>query len=556
LGLGDPMLGLNFNKVVEAEGALRQIRDGSVIAVSGFNMIATPAYLIVKLYEVYSKYGRPKNLFIIAETCPGTPGKGLDLVGKRIIEDKDRDFLRGVLIPFYGWVPSIAKLVERNEIEGYNWPIGVVSHWFREVAAGRPGLLTKVGLGTMFDPRYGGGALNSLAEERGTCRVDLVTLDEEEYLLYRCPKPDVALIRGTTADELGNISMEHEAAVLNVLAIAQAARASPRKGVTIAQVKRLARAGSISPRSIHVPGPLVDYVVLAPETPEFHGQTDSVLYDPTLSGEVVPPERILKISTLQLSVRKVIARRVALELARMVVSLGRPILVNLGIGIPADVASVVAEEGISEFVFTTVESGPFGGVALTGPDFGASRGFFALVPMADMFTNYEGGIIDAASLGFMQIDELGNVNPAFLPGRMPGAGGFPVISFGAPTIYFAGEFTAGDRTIEISNGALRIVSDGVIRKFVRRAYKMVYSGKYGVKRGQRVFIVTERAVFRLGEDGLELIEIAPGVDLEKDVLAKMEFKPKIARNLEYMGRELFSEKLMNLRALVIEGLRR
>ncbi len=545
-----------FGKVAEPEEVLQQIKDDSVIAVSGFNMIATPAYLLVKLYEVYSKYGRPRNLFIIAETCPGTPGRGLDLVGRSIVEDKAYDFLRGVLIPFYGWVPNIAKLVEKNEIEGYNWPIGVVSHWFREVAAGRPGLLTKVGLGTMFDPRYGGGALNSLAEERRTCRVDLVTLDGEEYLLYRCPKPEVALIRGTTADELGNISMEHEAAILNVLAIAQAARASPKKGVTIAQVKRIARAGSISPRSVQVPAPLVDYVVLAPETLEFHGQTDSVLYDPTLSGELMPPERTLKLSTLQLNVRKVIARRVVLELAKMVVSLGRPIMVNLGIGIPADVASVIAEEGISEFVFTTVESGPFGGVALTGPDFGASRGFFALIPMADMFANYEGGIIDAASLGFMQVDELGNVNPAFLPGRMPGAGGFPVISFGTPTIYFAGEFTAGERAIEVSNGSLRIVKDGDTRKFVKRVYKIVYSGSYGIKRGQRVFIVTERAVFRLGEDGVELIEIAPGVDLERDVLAKMEFKPKIARNLEYMSKELFSDRLMNLRALVTEGLKR
>lgn len=545
-----------FGKVAEPEEVLQQIKDGSVIAVSGFNMIATPAYLLVKLYEVYSKYGRPRNLFIIAETCPGTPGKGLDLVGRKIIEDKAYDFLRGVLIPFYGWVPNIAKLVEKNEIEGYNWPIGVVSHWFREVAAGRPGLLTKVGLGTMFDPRYGGGALNSLAEERRTCRVDVVTLDGEEYLLYRCPKPEVALIRGTTADELGNISMEHEAAILNVLAIAQAARASPKKGVTIAQVKRIARAGSINPRNVQVPAPLVDYVVLAPETLEFHGQTDSVLYDPTLSGELIPPERALNLSTLQLNVRKVIARRVALELAKTVVSLGRPIMVNLGIGIPADVASVIAEEGISEFVFTTVESGPFGGVSLTGPDFGASRGFFALIPMADMFTNYEGGIIDAASLGFMQVDELGNVNPAFLPGRIPGAGGFPVISFGAPTIYFAGEFTAGKRTIEVSNGSLRIVKDGDTRKFVKRVYKIVYSGSYGIKRRQRVFIVTERAVFRLGEDGLELVEIAPGVDLERDVLARMEFKPKIARNLEYMSKELFSEKLMNLRALVTEGLKR
>jgi acyl CoA:acetate/3-ketoacid CoA transferase len=545
-----------FNKVVEPDEALQYVRDGSVIAVSGFNMIATPAYLISKLYDRYLVSGHPKNLFIIAETCPGTPGKGLDLVGKKMIEGKDYDFLRGVLIPFYGWVPNIAKLVEENVIEGYNWPIGIVSHWFREVAAGRPGVLTKVGLGSMFDPRYGGGLVNSLAEERRTCRVDLITLGGEEYLMYRCPKPNVALIRGTTADEAGNISMEHEGALLNTLAIAQSAKACPEKGVTIAQVKRLARAGSICPRNVHVPAPLVDYVVVAPETLDFHGQTDSILYDPTISGEIMPPEKTLKSSVLQLSVRKVIARRVALELASLVASLGRPILVNFGIGIPADVTSVIAEEGIGEFIYTTVESGPFGGVALTGSDFGASRGYFAVVPMADMFTNYEGGIIDAASLGFMQVDESGNVNPAFLPGRMPGAGGFPVIAFGAPNLYFAGEFTAGERRIEVSEGTLKIIKDGKVSKFVKKVYKIVYSGSYGVKKGQKVLFVTERAVFKLGDDGIELVEVAPEVDIEKDILAKMEFKPRIPNNVAYMSRELFSEKPMNLRNLISEALRK
>jgi len=545
-----------FNKVVKPDEALQHVRDGSVIAVSGFNMIATPAYLISKLYDRYLVSGHPKNLFIIAETCPGTPGKGLDLVGKKMIEGKDYDFLRGVLIPFYGWVPNIAKLVEENVIEGYNWPIGIASHWFREVAASRPGVLTKVGLGSMFDPRYGGGLVNSLAEERRTCRVDLITLGGEEYLMYRCPKPNVALIRGTTADEAGNISMEHEGALLNTLAIAQSAKACPEKGVTIAQVKRLARAGSICPRNVHVPAPLVDYVAVAPETLDFHGQTDSILYDPTISSEIMPPEKTLKSSVLQLSVRKVIARRVALELASLVASLGRPILVNFGIGIPADVTSVIAEEGIGEFIYTTVESGPFGGVALTGSDFGASRGYFAVVPMADMFTNYEGGIIDAASLGFMQVDESGNVNPAFLPGRMPGAGGFPVIAFGAPNLYFAGEFTAGERRIEVSEGTLKIIKDGKVSKFVKKVYKIVYSGSYGVKKGQKVLFVTERAVFKLGDDGIELVEVAPEVDIEKDILAKMEFKPRIPNNVAYMSRELFSEKPMNLRNLISEALRK
>lgn len=542
--------------VVESFEALRMIKDGSVVAISGFNMVATPAYLVMKLYELYENSGHPRDLFIIAETCPGTPGKGLDAVGRKMIESKDYGFLRGVLIPFYGWVPNIAKLVEENIIEGYNWPIGIVSHWFREIAAGRPGVLTKVGLGTMFDPRYCGGYVNSLATEKKTCRVDLINLNDDEYLLYRCPKPTVALIRGTTADEIGNISMEHEGAFLNVLAIAQAAKAYPEKGITIVQVKRVARAGSINPKSVHVPAPLVDYVVVSPETLEYHGQSDSILYDPTISGEVVPPQQLLQTSFIPLNVRKVIARRVAIELANLVVLFRRPILVNLGIGIPADTASVIFEEGINDFVYTTVESGPFGGVALTGSDFGVSKGPFAIVPMADMFTNYEGGIIDAASLGFMQVDKDGNVNPAFLPGRMPGAGGFPVIAYGAPRLYFTGEFTAGNRKIEVVNDGLKIVKDGEISKFVRSVYKIVYSGTYGIKRGQQVYFITERAVFKLAEKGVELVEVAPGIDLEKDILAKMEFEPNISPNLKEMDRELFMEKPLGLRDLITKTLKK
>ncbi|MEM2021589.1 MAG: CoA-transferase [Zestosphaera sp.] len=542
-------------RVVEPFEALRMIKDGSVIAVSGFNMIATPAYIITKLYELYESSGHPRDLFVIAETCPGTPGKGLDAVGGRMIECRDYGFLKGVLIPFYGWVPNIAKLVEENVIEGYNWSIGVTSHWFREVAAGRPGVLTKVGLGSMFDPRCGGGYVNSLAVERRTCRVDLINLNSDEYLLYRCPKPTVALIRGTTADEMGNISMEHEGAFLNVLAIAQAAKAYPEKGITVAQVKRLARTGSISPKNVHVPAPLVDYVIVSPEALEHHGQSDSILYDPTISGEVVPPQQSLGTSLMPLNVRKVIARRVAIELANLVALFRRPILVNLGIGIPADVASVVVEEGIGEFIYTTVESGPFGGVALTGSDFGASKGPFAIIPMADMFTNYEGGIIDAASLGFMQVDRSGNVNPAFLPGRMPGAGGFPVIAFGAPRLYFAGEFIAGNRKIEVLNSGLRIVKDGEVSKFVRSVYRIVYSGAHGVKRGQLVHFITERGVFKLTEKGMELVEVAPGIDIEKDILAKMEFEPSISASLREMDNELFMEKSLGLRDLITRALK-
>ncbi|MEM0196589.1 MAG: CoA-transferase [Sulfolobales archaeon] len=547
---------MELRKIVDPHEALSAIRDGSVVAVSGFNMIATPAYLLLKLYELYEQTGHPRDLFIIAETCPGTPGRGLDAIGRKMIENMDYGFLRGVLIPYYGWVPNISKLVEENLIEGYNWPIGVVSHWFREVAAGRPGLITKVGLNTMFDPRLEGGFLNDLAARRRTCKVEVVAIAGEEMLLYSCPKPTAALIRATTADEEGNLSMEHESAVLNVLSIAQAARSSPERGIVVAQVKRVTKFRSIKPREVHVPGPLVNYVVVSPELPEYHGQTFSVLYDPTLSGELTPPAEVSRTSVLPMGTRKIIARRVAIELVRLVADMGRPILVNLGIGVPAEVASVLAEEEVEDFVYTTVESGPFGGIALTGPDFGASRGFFALIPMADMFSLYEGGIIDAASLGFLQVDPQGNVNSAFLPGRMPGAGGFPVIAFGAPNLLFAGEFTAGNRQVRASSNGLEIIKDGDVIKFVGKVYKVVYSGPHGVSRGQNVLFITERAVFRLTEGGLELVEVAPGVDIDKHILSKMEFKPKISKNLREMSKELFNEKPIGLRNTILSSLRK
>jgi len=302
-----------------------------------------------------------------------------------------------------------------------------------------------------------------------------------------------------------------------------------------------------------VPGPLVDYVVLAPR--EYHMQTASIDYDPTISGRIIPPLEFIQRQPRVLDVRKVVARRVLVELARTVVEEGRPIVINLGIGIPAEVSQLIAEERLGDYIHTTIESGPWGGVALLGPDFGASRGPFAILSMPDQFSLYEGGIIDAASLGFLQVDELGNVNPSYLPGRLPGPGGFPVIADGAPRLYFAGEFTAGKRDIKVGDGKLLIVSDGTILKFIKRVYKVFWNSREGLKRGQKVLYITERAVFKLAEDGVRLVEVAPGVDLEKHVLGKMEFKPIIDK-YEEMDRELFREEPLNIISWIKSEIRR
>lgn len=543
-----------MNKFTTPATAFEKIKDGSVLAISGFNAATAPFYLIEALIKYYQEAGRPRDLFIISDALPAVPGFGLDSLGRFILENPDQRLVKGFLLPFYGWAPSLQAAVLKNLVEAYTWPIGIVTRWFRDVAAGAPGVITRVGLGTFIDPRQDGGMLNDLAKERRTAEIEVVTIDGREYLFYKAPKPNAALVRATTADELGNLSMEREAMYGSVLAIVQATKAHP-SGVVVAQVLRVVAMGEIHPRHVFVPGPLVDYVVVSRkgnEAERYHWQTYSFDYNPIISGEA--PYRVTY-EPRPLDVDKVIARRVVLELARLVEKLGRPIVVNLGIGIPAVAADVIREEGIEEFVHITVESGQWGGYALTGADFGAVLGHYAVVPMPDQFLLYEGGAIDATSLGFLEVDERGDVNPAFIPGRMTGPGGFPVIAIGSPRVYFAGEFTAGKRAIEVSNGSLKIIKDGDITKFVKSVYKVVFSGKYAAEEGKEVLYITERVVFRLVRDGLMLMEVAPGIDLERQILAKMGFKPVMGK-LDEMDERIFRPGKMGLREELVRTLKK
>ncbi|NJD98459.1 acyl CoA:acetate/3-ketoacid CoA transferase [Thermococcus sp. LS1] len=532
-------------KVVDAERAVEAVPDKAVIAVSGFNLLVAPEYLLLKLFERYKETGHPKGIFLEVNPIPTAPGRVLDRILEELYHEKNQDFLAGMLVTYPGWSPYIQKLIEENRVEGYTWSIGTASWFFREVARGIPGVLTKVGLGTFLDPREDGGYLNELARKKRRCWIERVKIGGEEYLFYRAPKPNVAFIRGTTADEIGNVTTEKEGAFTEILNLAQAAKAEPNKGIVIAQVERVARYPSLKPQDVKVPGPLVDYVVVSPQ--EYHRQSANVIYDPRISGEVIPPMDSGSVPKMELSTKKVIARRILVEMLELVKRLNRPILVNLGIGIPDRVAGVAIEEGVADWVFTTVESGPFGGIALGGPDFGASIGPFAIISQPDQFANYEGGVIDAASLGFMQVDERGNVNPSLLPGRLPGPGGFPVISYGSPRMFFAGHFTAGKKELRVANGRLEIVREGSVKKFVRRVYKVVYNAELGLSKGQEVIYITERAVFRLTEKGLVLEEYAPGIDVEKDILGQMEFEPLVSPKLREMDERLFQEEPMGLK---------
>lgn len=544
-----------LSKIVNINIPLSDIKDNSVVAISGFNMAITPEYLILELYHQYTKSGHPKNLFIVSDALPATPGRALDKIAENLYKDPEQEFLRGALMPFLGFSPWLQKLVTDDRIECYGWPIGITAYWFREVAAGRPGLLTKIGVDTFLDPRNDGAGMNQRARKDGPCKVSLLDIEGTDYLLYQAPKPDYALIRASISDEYGNLSLREEGLKGTILSIAQAAKARPHAGTVIAQVRWLSKSGTISPRDVDVPGPLVDHVVVSPR--EYHWQSGTIEYDLRLSYKVIPPitrswlEGLPKV--LSYEHERVIARRILLELLGVFKKKRAPILVNLGIGIPALISSVAAEEDVLDFIITVLESGPWGGLALSGNDFGLAISPFALSTIPDVFSNFEGGIIDAAALGFLQVDKEGNVNPSMLPNKIFGPGGFPVIAGGAPKICFGGAFTAGKSDIRISNNRINIVRDGTTSKFVEKVFKVVFSGHQAIKYGQEVLYVTERAVFRLSENGIILEEIAPGIDPDKDVYSKMSFMPN-AGLVKEMDERIFNEGKMEVRDSLLDSL--
>jgi acyl CoA:acetate/3-ketoacid CoA transferase len=538
-----------FSKIVDIMTSLSDIKDNSTIAISGFNMATTPEYLILELYRRHNEQGHPKNIFIISDALPAVAGRGLDRVAESLYKHPNQEFLRGTLMPFLGFSPWLQKMVTDNRIECYGWPIGITAYWFREIGCGRPGLLTKIGVDTFLDPRKDGAALNESAKRNASCRVSVLDIGGVDYLLYQAPKPDFALIRASIADENGNLSLQDEGLRGTVLSIAQAAKARPQQGTVISQVRWITKSGAINPRDVDIPGPLVNYVIVAPK--EYHWQSGTIEYDPRISYKVIPSmthkllEDFLPRTSLK-ELEKVIARRILLELIKLFKDKRSPVLVNLGIGIPALISLVAAEEDVTEFIVTVLESGPWGGLALSGNDFGLALSPFALSTIPDTFSNFEGGIIDAASLGFLQADKEGNVNPSMLPDRIFGPGGFPVIAGGAPRIYFAGAFTAGRSEITLSNNRIRILHDGTIPKFIESVFKVVFSGHQAIKYGQEILYATERGVFRLNKSGIVLEEVAPGIDIDKDIISKMGFMPIIGSTKE-MDERIFSDEKMDVR---------
>jgi propionate CoA-transferase len=515
-------------RVVTADEAAELVATGDTLLIGGSGAgHSVPDTLIAAIAKRFLTEGEPRNLTTVHPVGLG------DRASRGIGHLAHPGLLKRVVCGTLVDSPPVERMAAANAIEAYTLPQGCLSQLTREMAAGRPGLTTHVGLHTFVDPRLGGGKQSAKATED---LVELTTVGGKEYLFFKSFHVDVALVRGTSADEDGNITMEHEAVFGEMISMAQAARRTG--GIVIAQVKRMALRGTLPPKQVKIPGMLVDLIVVDP------GQTQTFFtgHDPAYAGEIRVP--LGNIAALPFSVRKIVARRAALELYSGAIC-------NLGSGISTGIASLAAEENAIDDVVLTNEQGLIGGVPATGNEPGAGRNYQAMIDQPYQFDFYDGGGLDLAFLSFAEVDEACNVNVSRFGDKIVGPGGFINISQNAKTMIFSGTFTAGGLDIGWTDGRTHIGCEGAEKKFVRKVQQVTYSGALAAQNGQRAFYITERAVFRRNEAGrLELIEIAPGIDLERDIFAQMEFRPDVSLALKEMDRRIFRPEAMGLAAMI------
>lgn len=514
-----------MKKQKTVEEAVSMIKDGSVVAVEGFVGVGHPEEITSGMEKIFLEKGAPRDLTLIYAAGQGdTKDRGLNHLAHE-------GLLKRIIGGHWALAPKLQKMALENKVEAYNLPQGVIAQLFRDIAAKKVGVITHVGLKTFIDPRVEGGKLNEVTKDD---IVKVVNIEGKERLFYPSIPIDVAILRATYADEKGNLSMEKEAATLEAVSMAQAAKNSG--GIVIAQVESIVKAGSLDPKLVKIPAFYVDAVVVA--KPENHTQTFGEVYNPSYTGDVKVPVDAVK--PMAMNERKIISRRAAMELTP-------DVAVNLGIGLPEGIANVANEEGIGDMMTLTVEAGPVGGVPAGGQSFGASTNVDCILDEPYQFDFYDGGGLDIAFLGLAQCDKAGNVNVSKFGPKIAGCGGFINITQNSKKVVYCGTFTAGGLKVEVKDSKLVIKQEGRTKKFIPQVEQITFSGDYAKESGQQVMYITERAVFELRAEGLVLTEIAPGMDLEKDVLALMDFKPIVAKDLKTMDARIFREEVMGLK---------
>jgi propionate CoA-transferase len=528
-------------KIVSSEEVVQFIKDGATVYTTGITLGGYAEEVVKAIEKNFLATGHPHDLTLYYPSSIGDhKDRGLACLAHEGL------LKRAVGGHYLGNGPAFVKMAMEDKMEAYNFPQGIMVTMARNIAARRAGIISKVGLGTFVDPRIEGGKLN---QKTKACEnlVEVIRLEDQEWLYYKVPKLDVALIRGSVADENGNISMYREAYLLEQLSTAQAARACG--GIVIAQVEHIVKAGTLHPKEVKVPGIMVDYLVVA--KPENHWQTGLTYFSPVYCGDVKVPLASVKYRSrrdygktdlpednsgpLKLDERKVIGRRAAMELFPGAV-------VDVGVGVPELAAVVATEEKISHLFHMVTESGGVGGVPASSHDFGCCYNPDAIIETGHQFDFFNGGGIDVAVLGVAQVDGNGNVNVSKVNGKPIGCGGFIDIAQNAKKVVFCGTFTAGGLQVSVADGVIKIIQEGKNKKFLADVEQITFSGNFAAKEGQTVLYITERAVFQLTPQGLELIEIAPGIDLEKEILPLMDFTP-IIRNHKPMPHDIFQVEL-------------
>lgn len=531
-----------YSKICTAEEAAGIVKDGDLLVCAG-NMNNCLAEEVCDAIEKrFLSEGHPQNMTIMSASGVGDMGP-VGGVFRAFEHFKHEGMVKRVIVGHNGSNHSIMALQAANKVESYNFPQGVIEHMFKTRAKGLDIELSKVGIGTFADPRIEGGKTNDCTKED---LVSVVNINGEEYLAYKTPKIDVALIRGTTADEEGNLTCEDEAVLTNIQAIAMATKASG--GKVICQVKNVVRKGALPAKEVIVPGAFVDKLVITTDPEKNHRMTMGEFYNPAYTGKYKYP--VAAAAALPMGVKKTIARRAAMEIKYHV-----PL--NTGLGYPEGIAAVANEEGIADNIILTVETGAFGGVPAARTSFGATTNAMAFVDSPTIFDLYDSGYLYATFVGLAECNSEGSVNVSRFVDksgteRRPGAGGFINLTQGAKNVIFCGTMTAGGYKAEIKDGKLIILQEGAEKKFVNHINQITFSGPHAVEINQNVLYITDRCVFKLTDKGLKLTEVAPGIDIESQILAYMDFKPIIEDDVKEMDPRIFQEGLVGLKDIITE----